>query len=151
QYATDINAGTIAFEMALLAQQMADAYGKEPDEAMWKLCFMKVYGGFKPLEDEQKRGLLSQGERGALAAHKRAVQEAFDSVLPVVKIVIHKQEGMETARANLRKWLDSNTPKDFKIHQDLDSIVQDEPIVSKKPSENGGVETNVSPVVNGVR
>src|SRR5262249_48836660 len=85
QYTTDINAGLIAYEMALLAQQMADDYGKAPDEAMWKLCFMKVYGGFKPLDDEQKRGLLTQAERGPLAGYKRSVQEAFDVVLPVVK------------------------------------------------------------------
>jgi len=63
--------------------------------------------------------------------------------------VIHKQEGMETARANLRKWLDSNTPKDFKIHPDFGSINQEEPIVKKKPLENGGVDGNVSPVANG--
>jgi hypothetical protein len=151
QYTTDINAGLIAYEMALLAQQMADDYGKAPDEAMWKLCFMKVYGGFKPLDDEQKRGLLTQAERGPLAGYKRTVQEAFDVVLPVVKIVIHKQEGMETARANLRKWLDSNTPKSYKIHPDMEPIIQEEPIVKKKPPDNGGVDANVTPVANGGR
>jgi hypothetical protein len=149
QYTTDINAGLIAYEMALLAQQMADAYGKDPDEAMWKLCFMKVYGGFKPLDADQKYALLTQADRGPLAGYKRTVQEAFDVVLPVVKIVIHKQEGMEAARANLRKWLDSNTPKVFKIHPDLDPIIQEEPIVKKKPLDNGGVDADVSPVANG--
>jgi len=149
QYTTEVNAGLIAYEMALLAQQMADAYGKDPDEAIWKLCFMKVYGGFKPLDAEQKYGLLTQADRGPLAGYKRNIQEAFDVVLPAVKIVIHKQEGMETARATLRKWLDSNTPKDFKIHPDFGSINQEEPIVKKKPLDSGGADGNVSPVANG--
>ena len=140
QYTAEIDVGLIAYEVALLAQQMAEAYGREPELDIWKLYFVKVYGAFKPLDNDQKRALLTQTEKGPLAGQRRIVQEAFDVVLPTVRKVVVDSEGMDTALANLRKWLDSNTPKNFKIHPDEEPIVQDEPLVKKKP------DNAVSPV-----
>jgi hypothetical protein len=138
-YTTEIDAGLIAYEVALLTQQMAEAYGRDPESDIWKLCFVKVYGAFKPLDNDQKRALLTQTEKGPLAGQRRTVQEAFDVVLPIVRKAVGDSEGMDTAQANLRKWLDSNTPKNFKIHPDEEPIVQEEPLVKKKP------DTAVSP------
>jgi hypothetical protein len=146
----DIDAGLIAYEIALLARQMADAYDKQPDVEIWKLFFMKLYGAFKPLDAEQKRALLTQCEKGALASYKRPVQEAFDVVLPVVKKVVIDREGMDTALAGLRKWLDSNTPKNFKIHPDLEPIIVEEPIVKNKPDVVTPGSVNDAPANAGV-
>src|SRR5215467_676150 len=104
---------------------MAEAYGREPELDIWKLCFMKVYGAFKLLSADQKRSLLTQTDKGPLAGQKRIVQEAFDVVFPIVRKVVGDSEGMDTALANLRKWLDSNTPKNFKIREDMEPIVLD--------------------------
>ncbi len=149
--AADIDAGLIAYEIALLAQQMAEAHDRQPELDIWKLYFMKVYGAFKPLDDDQKRGLLTQTEKGPLAGQRRSVQEAFDVVLPVVKKVVVDPEGMETALANLRKWLDSNTPKNFKIHPDLESIISEEPIVKKQPDTVSPVPLDDPPATTGAR
>ena len=77
----------------------------------------------------QKRALLTQVEKGTLAGYKRTAQEAFDLVLPLVAKVVTKPaavetapEGMDTPLANLKKWLESNTPKSYKIHPDEDPI-----------------------------
>ncbi len=136
-YDSNIDVGLLAYEMARLAQQMTEAYGKEPKLAIWKLCFMKVYGGFKPLEEDdgskQKRGLLAQVEsRPVLSQYKRTVQESFDLVLPIVVKVVsdEKEKEVDVLQANLKKWLDQNVPKSFKIHSDED------PIISKPNSAN---------------
>jgi len=124
--APPIDLGLLAYETAQLAQQMTEAYNKEPKLAIWRLGFMKVYGAFKPLEEEDarlKRGFLLQIEKPALASHKRTVQEAFDVVLPLVAKVVVEPAGIDAALANLRKWLDQNVPKSFKLSNELDPIV----------------------------
>jgi hypothetical protein len=140
-YDSNIDVGLLAYEIAQLAQQMTEAFNKQPKVPIWKLCFMKVYGGFKPLEEEdgtrQKRGLLAQVEsRPALSAYKKTVQESFDLVLPLVIKVVGDPEGIDVSLANLKKWLDTNAPKNFKIHPDED------PIISKPNTaiQNQGVE-----------
>ncbi|MGE5191782.1 MAG: HEAT repeat domain-containing protein [Deltaproteobacteria bacterium] len=148
----DIDAGLIAYETALLALQTAEAYGKEPERDIWKLYFMKVYGAFKPLDADQKRGLLTQAEKGPLASYKRTVQEAFDVVLPVVRNVVVNSEGMDTSLASLRKWIDSNTPKTFKIHPDEEPIKKiEEPIVKKKPDAVSPAPLDDPPATPGAR
>jgi hypothetical protein len=152
-YTLEIDAGLIAYEIALLAQQMAEskAYSDDPKLALWKLCFLKLYGTFKPLDVEQKRGLLTQTEKGPLASYRRSVQEAFDVVLPVIrKMVSEDQEGMETALAGLRKWLDANIPKNFKIHPDEEAIISDE-LVIKKPNAAGQGAVDIPSTANGGR
>jgi hypothetical protein len=98
------------------------------------LCLIRIYGGFKPLEDEDvskdktppKRGLLTQVEgKPALSAHRKTVQEAFEVVLPLVAKVIGDPQEIDPALANLKKWIDQNPPKTYKIHPD------EAPIVSK--------------------
>ena len=129
-YDSNIDVGLLAYEMARLAQQMTEAYNKQPKLSIWKLCFMKVYGGFKPLEEDdgskQKRGLLAQVDsRPALSTYKKTVQESFELVLPLVVKVVGEDKEVDVSLANLKKWLDGNAPKNFKIHAD------EEPITSK--------------------
>ena len=54
-YDSNIDVGLLAYEIAQLAQQMTDAFNKQPKLSIWKLCFMKVYGAFKPLEDDDSK------------------------------------------------------------------------------------------------
>jgi hypothetical protein len=127
-YDSNIDVGLLAYEMAQLAQQMTEAFNKQSSNAIWKLCFMKVYGGFKPLDDEdgskQKRGLLVQVEtRPALSAYKKTVQESFELVLPLVAKVVGDDKENDVLLANLKKWLDQNAPKNLRIHPEEDPII----------------------------
>jgi len=134
----DIDLGLVAYQTAKLTQQMTDAFNKDPKPAGWKLCFMKLYGAFKPLDDDDaklKRGLLTQVEKGALSTYKRTVQEAFDLVLPLVAKVLNSPEGIDVPLANLKKWLDQNPPKSLKIHPEED------PIISTKRKTGAAVES----------
>jgi hypothetical protein len=151
-YTMDIDMGLLAYETARLTQQMTDAYNKQPKMAMWKLCFLKVYGAFKPLGGNQKRALLTQVEKGTLAGYKRTVQEAFDLVLPLVAKVVAKPaavetapEGMDTPLANLKKWLESNTPKSYKIHPD------EEPIEKTRSHAGGQAPVDIPPAAEAAR
>jgi hypothetical protein len=123
--ADNIDLGMIAHLTAELTRQMTDAYNKEkPKRALWKLCFIKVYGAFKPVDDDQKRGLMTQVEKGGLQTHKGAVQEAFKWVLPIVRAVVTGSEGIETSLADLKKWLEANPFKSFRLHPDMPPIAR---------------------------
>jgi hypothetical protein len=127
-YDSNIDVGLLAYQVARLAQQMTDAFNKQPKLPIWKLCFMKVYGGFKPLDEDesskQKRGLLAQVEsRPALSTYRKTVQESFDAVLPLVVKVVGDDKETDASLANLKKWLDSNAPKNLKIHELEDPII----------------------------
>jgi hypothetical protein len=150
-YPIEIDAGLVAYETALLAQQIAesDDYRNDPKLALWKLCSLKLYGAFKPIDLDQQRALLMQTEKGPLASYRRTVQEAFDVVLPVIRKVVAEQEEMDTALANLRKWLDANVPKNFKIHPDDDSIIADGPIVNKPNNAAGHGAAELPAAANG--
>jgi hypothetical protein len=134
--APPIDVSLLAYETARLTQQIVEGYNKDkaPKQAIWKLCLIRIYGGFKPLEDEDvskdktppKRGLLTQVEgKPALSAHRKTVQEAFEVVLPLVAKVIGDPQEIDPALENLKKWIDQNPPKTYKIHPD------EAPIVSK--------------------
>lgn len=143
-YDSNIDVGLLAYEIARLAQQMTEAFDKQRELPIWKLCFMKVYGAFKPLEEEdsskQKRGLLAQVEsRPALSSYKKTVQESFDLVLPLVVKVVGEPEGIDVSLVNLKKWLDQNVPKNSKIHPDED------PIISKPNTANRIQDAEPSP------
>jgi hypothetical protein len=132
-YTLDIDMGLVAQQTATLVRDMTEAYNKDPKLAIWKLCFFKIYGAFKPIDDEdtKKRGMLSQVDRGVLSGYKRTVQEVFDLVLPIVVAVINKPDGLDNSLQNLKKWLDANPPKSFKIHP------LEEPIVRKPGTIHG--------------
>jgi hypothetical protein len=126
-YAVDIDMGLVAHQTASLVKEMTEAYNRDPKRAIWKLCFFKIYGAFKPIDDEdanKKRGMLSQVDRGVLSGYKRTVQEVFDLVLPIVAKVISNPEGIDSSLQNLKKWLDANPPKSFKIHPGEEPIVR---------------------------
>jgi len=143
-YDSNIDVGLLAYETARLAQQMTEAFEKQPKLPIWKLCFMKVYGAFKPLEEEdasrQRRGFLAQVEsRPAFSSYKKTVQESFDAVLPLVVKVVGESEGIDVALVNLKKWLDQNVPKNKSIQEGED------PIVSKPNTANRLQDTEPSP------
>jgi hypothetical protein len=129
----DIDLGLIAREIAHLAEQMADAYQKKPDQAVWKLSFLKLYLAFKPANDDEAkkdRGLLTQvTNKSTLAAHKRAVQEAYDVVLPIVQGVVNPPQSIEQAVNQLKDWLSRNPPRATRIAE------KEEPIF--KPARSG--------------
>ncbi|MBS0265190.1 MAG: hypothetical protein JSS02_24875 [Planctomycetes bacterium] len=135
-----IDVGLLAFETARLTQQIIDGYnkdrpaGKAPKQAIWKLCLIRIYGGFKPLEDEEvpkdktppKRGLLLQVEgKPALNSHRKTVQEAYELILPLVTSVVGdaKDKDLDGPLTNLKKWIEQNQPKSFKINPDEPPIV----------------------------
>jgi hypothetical protein len=125
-YSVDIDMGLVAHQTANLVKEMTEAYNRDPKQAIWKLCFFKIYAAFKPVDDEdanKKRGMLSQVDRGVLAGYKRTVQEVFDLVLPIVAKVISNPEGIDSSLQNLKKWLDANPPKSFKISPSEEPIV----------------------------
>jgi hypothetical protein len=126
-YSVDIDMGLVAQQTANLVKEMTEAYNRDPKRAIWKLCFFKIYGAFKPIDDEdanKKRGMLSQVDRGVLAGYKRTVQEVFDLVLPIVAKVISNPEGIDSSLQNLKKWLDANPPKSFRIAPGEEPIVR---------------------------
>lgn len=138
-YDGDIDVGVLAYETARLAQQMTEAYNEKPNLAAWKLCFIKVYGAYKPLDDDdakEKRGLLMQVDaKPALTKYKKVVQEAFDLVLPLVSKAVNDSEGIDAALSNLKKWLEGNAPKSMKIHP-AESPINSKPIAGGKAPAN---------------
>jgi hypothetical protein len=140
-YTVDIDMGLVAQQTASLVKEMTEAYNRDPKRAIWKLCFFKIYGAFKPIDDEdpnKKRGMLSQVDRGVLSGYKRTVQEVFDLVLPIVAKVISNPEGIDAALQNLKKWLDANPPKSFRIHPEEEPIVRNpEKIHGQAPADGG--------------
>ena len=127
-YTLDIDMGLVAQQTATLVKDMTEAYNRDPRQAIWKLCFFKIYGAFKPIDDDdpnnKKRGMLSQVDRGVLSGYKRTVQEVFDLVLPIVVKVINNPEGLDSSLQSLKKWLDANPPKSFRIHPEEEPIVR---------------------------
>jgi hypothetical protein len=130
----EIDLTLIAREIAHLAEQMADAYQKKPDQASWKLAFLKLYLAFRPAnEDDAKKdkGLLTQvTNKAQLASHKRAVQEAYDVVLPIVQGVVNPPQNIQQAVAQLKDWLSKNPPRATSIANGQEPII--------KPARAGG-------------
>lgn len=127
-YDRDIDLGLVAYETGRLAKQMTDAFNKEPKRSSWKICFIKLYGAFKPVDEEdekRKLGLLKQVEqKPALSSYKRTVQEAFELVLPLVAKVVNNPAGIDVPLGNLQKWLDANPPKNATLQPGLEPIVK---------------------------
>jgi hypothetical protein len=135
-YESGVDLGLIAWEIGQLASQMAKAAAEAPDDRRWKLCFVKLYGAFKPLESGGQ-GLLTQiASRSNLASHKNAVTAIYDRTLPVisagVKVTAKGAEKLSQQGEDLAGWLGQNPPKQDRIHS------AEEPLRAKQP--NAGVE-----------
>lgn len=124
----DIDLGLIAREIAHLAEQMSEAYQKKPDQASWKLAFLKLYLAFKPANDDEARkdkGLLTQvTNKAPLAGHKRTVQEAYDMVLPIVQGVVNPPQNIEQPVTQLKDWLNRNPPRANRIAEKEEPIIK---------------------------
>ncbi|MBI3864152.1 MAG: hypothetical protein HY290_19895 [Planctomycetia bacterium] len=146
--APSVNVSLLAYEMARLTQQIMEAYNKAPKQTVWKLCMIRIYGGFKPLEDEDtskdktppKRGLVTQVEgKPGLSSHRKAVQGAFEKVLPLVSKVVGEPKEIDPALADLKKWLEDkdNRPENYKIHPDEAPIISQSNAGGRDPAGEG--------------
>jgi hypothetical protein len=127
-YDRDIDVGLVAYETGRLALRMTEEFEKEERKrSSWKLCFIKVYGAFKPIdEDDEKKGLglLKQVGKGPLQSYKRTVTEAFERILPLVAKVVNNPSGIDVPLKDLRNWLEANPPKNATIYQNLEPIIK---------------------------
>lgn len=127
-YDRDIDLGLVAYETGRLVREMTEEFEKEEQKrSSWKICFIKVYGAFKPIdeEDEKKKlGLLKQVEKPMLGAYKRTVQDAFDVVLPLVAKVVNNPSGIDAPLKTLKKWLDDNPPKNTRLTEGMGPIIK---------------------------
>ncbi|MCX7092317.1 MAG: HEAT repeat domain-containing protein [Methylobacter sp.] len=128
-YETGTDLGLIAYEVGQMARQMTDAYLKDPTNRRWKLCYIKVYGAFKPTDaNGTGTGLLKQAQdRAALAAYRNPIGAVFDKVLPLVAGVVKKADTVATTQEELAKFLTDNPPKVDRIHS------AEEPLHAKQP------------------
>jgi len=133
-YERDIDLGLIAFEIGRLVEQMDQALLQTSTDQRWKLCYIKVYGAFKPIEDDGQ-GLLKQvQERAALAAFKKPVSETYDKILPIVDKVVKDPESITAPHEDLVKWLSANAPKGDRIHSSEEPLHGGKPIGAAGPA-----------------
>ena len=122
-----INTSLLAFEMARLGAQMSEEYEKHPGRPEWTTCFLKLHNAFHILSaDDKKRmvGLLTQVQaKPGLAAHKKAVQDSYELLSPLIQEVLRNaQHGLPNGpkllaaepMKKLRDWLKS-PPKDQSV------------------------------------
>lgn len=115
-YERDIDLGLIAFEIGRLVEQMDQSMLQSATDQRWKICYIKIYGAFKPIEDDGQ-GLLKQvQERAALASFKKPVTETYEKILPVIDRAIKDPSGITGPHEELSKWLAENAPKGDRIH-----------------------------------
>lgn len=140
-YGGDVDLGLIAHEIAEMTRQLGDDFIKNPNRAEWTLNALRIYGAFKPLtEEEEKRGsglITIVNKTSALAGHKKAVQDAFEAVKPVLQQMV-KAGGQPSGDAliKLSEWLKNNPPKTNRIAESEPPIVSG-PAVEPRTSSAG--------------
>ena len=115
-YESGVDLGLIAHEIGQLALQMNEKVLEQPKDRRWRLCYVKLYGAFKPLETGGG-GLLKQcQEKGSLATYRSSVNGVFEKLLPVISAVIKKPENLAGPHEALKEFLAANPPKGDRIH-----------------------------------
>jgi hypothetical protein len=110
---------------------------EQPKDRRWRLCYVKLYGAFKPLETGGG-GLLKQcQEKGSLSAYRSPVNAVFEKLIPVISSVIKKPENLAGPHEGLKEFLAANPPKGDRIHS------AEEPLHSKSPL--GAADSGESP------
>lgn len=116
-----VNVGNVAFSIAHLASQMAEQYNANPGAPHWRNCYLNVYLAFKPLTAAEKArdaGLLAKVDKAPHTAHKTAVNEAYQQVLPLARHAINAAAPAKVPEANLTslaEWLKTNQPADYRV------------------------------------
>lgn len=140
-YESGVDLGLIAHEIGKLALQMDEKVLEQPKDRRWRLCYVKLYGAFKPLETGGG-GLLKQcQEKGNLAAYRSAVNGVFEKLVPVIRAVIKKPDNLAGPHEGLKAFLAENPPKGDRIHS------AEEPLHSKSPL--GAADPVESPAAGG--
>jgi len=130
-YESGVDLGLIAHEVGQLAVQMDQKVLEQPKDRRWRLCYVKLYGAFKPLETGGA-GLLKQcQEKGSLASSRAAVNGVFEKLLPVISAVIKRPENLAGPHDALKEYLAASPPRGDRIHS------SEEPLHSK-PSSGAG-------------
>ncbi|MFN7765923.1 MAG: hypothetical protein ACK5WR_25440 [Planctomycetaceae bacterium] len=140
-YESGVDLGLIAHEIGQLALKMNEKVLEQPKDRRWRLCYVKLYGAFKPLETGGF-GLLKQcQEKGSLAAYRSAVNGVFEKLVPVISTVIKKPENLAGPHEALKEFLAANPPRGDRIHS------AEEPLHTKSPS--GAAEPAETPAAGG--
>jgi hypothetical protein len=140
-YESGVDLGLIAHEIGQLALKMNEKVLEQPKDRRWRLCYVKLYGAFKPLETGGF-GLLKQcQEKGSLAAYRSAVNGVFEKLVPVIGTVIKKPENLAGPHEGLKEFLAANPAKGDRIHS------AEEPLHSKSPL--GAAESPEPPAAGG--
>jgi hypothetical protein len=123
----DINLGLIAFEIAGLAREVADAYNRKPTVFPWRECFWKLYLAFKPENEEEfrtKAGLLN---KVTSAPNRKLVEEAYAQVSPLTRFVFNKENVRKkipkTELVKLDEWLAKSQPDDRSLAPGVAPII----------------------------
>ncbi|MGQ0635111.1 MAG: HEAT repeat domain-containing protein [Planctomycetaceae bacterium] len=143
-YASEVDLGLIAHEIAELTRQMIDAYVQEPRRAGWKRDFFCIYGAFKPLnEDDAKRdkGLLRIVEKGTMTAYRKTVQEVYELVRPLVERVLKEAPDAGEELSRLKNWLNSNPPRSNKIAEGMPIILTAPALPRSEAPQTAGGKT----------
>ena len=130
-----INAEMIAYEIANLAEDMAEKFQTDAGIAMehglpknyvvWKKPFFLVYVAFRGdtrANIQREHGLMNKNSLNA--ATRRSISDAYERVLPLVQAVLTDNDFKEQDLTKMRQWLQANVPQNRKVHnafQDIDS------------------------------
>ena len=137
-----VNVGNVAFSVAHFASQMAEEYNNDPGAPHWRNCYWNVYLAFKPLttaERSRDAGLLAKVEKAPHTAHKSAVNDAYQQMLPLARHAINAASPARMPEANLTslaEWLTKNQPVDYRVAPNTPPIATQQ--VSKDDQKPAG-------------
>ncbi|TWU11476.1 hypothetical protein CA54_02830 [Symmachiella macrocystis] len=132
-----INVRLIAFEIAALAQEMADAFQKEaanavkneqkPDYVAWKKSFYNLYLAFKgDTRANIERGHGLSNKDGLNGAIKQTVNSAYGQVLPLILSILVEKPIDSKDQDAILQWIQANTPQSRKVHDSFQEIISDD-------------------------
>ena len=118
-----INVGLISYAIVDLGLQGSNAYNQSitnestaaASVPYWKDFFITLYFAFQPVNAAER-----QAGRGFMLKNKNLTSEAYDTLLPVVRHVIHQESPNLQAIAKeqldaLADWIGKNTPNDYRV------------------------------------
>lgn len=132
-----INVGLICFTIVDLAHQGAQAYNQtvsqaansEAAAAYWKDFFVTLYLAFQPKDADER-----QAGRGLILRNKTVSTGAYETLLPLVRHVIHqdKEPFTQDQMNAVSDWLAKNPPTDARIAPSEQPIIVPKQVVGNK-------------------
>ena len=126
---SQVRVDLLAYGVADLCKEMAEAHNENPQAAYWGECFWNVYFAFRHGRNEEPRraGLINKLTSAGFGQYRPAVIGAYETIHPLIQSLV--DNGI-TARIPdevldpLRDWLTENQPSDglFRVHPNLDPI-----------------------------